>query len=139
MFRLSNLRHNQLIEVEINVTLAYFEKDSKTRSFERLNLERDKVALFPTSWTIVHPITEESPFYGLGPDEIPNLKAEVIILLKAFDDTFSQTIYSRTSFHSNEILWGKKFKPMFHLKADGQTLLDLRLINEMESHEIPVL
>ena len=138
MFRLANLRHNQLIEVEMNVTLAYFEKGSITRSFERLNLERDKVALFPTSWTIVHPITEESPFHGLEPDEIPGLKAEIIVLLKAFDDTFSQTIYSRTSYHTNEILWGKKFKPMFSVKTDGKTLLDLRLIDEMEPQAIPV-
>lgn len=139
MFRLSNLRHNQLIEVEMNVTIAYFNKGSSNRSFERLKLERDKVALFPTSWTIVHPIDEESPLYGADQAAISDMKVELIILLKAFDDTFSQTIYSRTSYHSNEILWGKKFLPMFEVKSNGQTSLDLRKINLMEDKEVPVL
>ncbi|HMT29734.1 MAG TPA: ion channel [Bacteroidia bacterium] len=132
MFRLTNLRHNQLIEVEMNVTIAYFQKGSTNRSFERLNLERDKVALFPTSWTIVHPIDEESPLFGADQNDLEEMKIEIIILLKAFDDTFSQTIYSRTSYHSKEILWGKKFLPMFNVKPTGQTVIDLRKIDLME-------
>ncbi len=139
MFRISNLRHNQLLEVEINVTLAYFDKGAKTRSFERLKLERDKVVLFPTSWTIVHPIDEESPFYGLTEEEIPELKAEVLVLLKAFDDTFSQTIYSRAAYHSDDLLWGKKFIPMFSLKNNGQTLLNLRMIDDFVDVTLPSL
>ncbi|MBL0341827.1 MAG: K+ channel, inward rectifier [Bacteroidetes bacterium] len=136
MFRLTNLRHNQLIEVEMNVTIAYFEKESTNRAFERLKLERDKVSLFPTSWTIVHPIDEESPLYGADQNDLKDMKIEIIILLKAFDDTFSQTIYSRTSFHSNEILWGKKFLPMFSVKPSGQTVLDIRKIDLLEDKEI---
>lgn len=136
MFRLTNLRHNQLIEVEINVTVAYFDKKSKNRSFERLKLERDKVSLFPTSWTIVHPIDQESPFFVSDKNDLTNMKVEIIVLLKAFDDTFSQTIYSRTSYHFNEILWGKKFLPMFNVKSTGQTIINLSKIDLMEDKEI---
>ncbi len=132
MFRLTNLRHNQLIEVEMNVTIAYFEKGSQTRAFERLSLERDKVSLFPTSWTIVHPINEESPFYHVDEFTMAEMKPEVIVLLKAFDDTFSQTIYSRTSYHSSEIKWGQKFKPMLNVKPNGQTIIDLGKLNDVE-------
>jgi inward rectifier potassium channel len=138
MFRMTNLRSNQLIEVEMTVTLAYFEKGAANRSFVRLNLERDKVALFPTSWTIVHPIDEESPLYMADIQDIRDMKAEIIVLLKAFDDTFSQTIYSRSSYHTNEILWGRKFLPMFTVAADGRTLLDYRKIDDMEPKEISV-
>ena len=137
MFRVANMRRNQLIEVEVDITMAYFEKDSKLRSFQRLELERNKINLFPTSWTIVHPIDENSPFYGLTEQDILDMKVELIALLKAFDDTFSQTIYSRTSYHSGEIKRGKKFIPMFSTLGDGKTLLDLRMIDAMETVELP--
>ena len=35
------------------------------RTFRLLDLERSDVMLFPLSWTLVHPITNESPLYGL--------------------------------------------------------------------------
>lgn len=138
MFRVANLRRNQLIEVEVEVTLAYFEKGSNVRAFSALPLERKKVNLFPTSWTIVHPIDSESPFHGLTETEMADMKAEVIVLMKAFDDTFSQTVYSRSSYHSNELKWGKKFLPMFSVLENGFTQLDFRLIDAMEEVQLPV-
>ncbi|CAN5175524.1 ion channel [soil metagenome] len=137
MFRVANKRKNQLIEVEVDVTMAWFEKDAKMRSFARLELERSKINLFPTSWTIVHPIDENSPFNGLSENEIQDLKIELFILLKAFDDTFSQTIYSRTSYNANEIRIGKKFIPMFSPMENGKSMLDLRMIDAMETVELP--
>lgn len=137
MFRVANMRRNQLIEVEVDITMAWFEKDSKVRSFTRIALERNKINLFPSSWTIVHPIDENSPFNGLTEADILDLKIELIVLLKAFDDTFSQTIYSRSSYKCTEIKMGKKFIPMFTTMENGKTLLDLRMIDAMESVELP--
>ncbi|HTL80788.1 MAG TPA: ion channel [Bacteroidia bacterium] len=137
MFRMANMRKNQLIEVEIEVTLAWFEKGNPNRQFSRLTLERNKVNIFPTSWTLVHPIDETSPFVGATLDDILAMKAELIILLKAFDDTFSQTVYARTSYRAEEFLYGKKFLPMFSIMESGRTRLDLRLINAMENIELP--
>lgn len=137
MFRTVNMRRNQLLEVEVDVTMAYYDKGSPTRSFLRLPLERNKINLFPTSWTIVHPIDENSPFNGLTETDIHELKVELIVLLKAFDDTFSQTIYSRSSFKAAEIKMGRKFIPMFKTLENGKQQLDLRLINAMEHVELP--
>ncbi|MBI3510090.1 MAG: hypothetical protein HY064_05465 [Bacteroidetes bacterium] len=137
MFRLVNMRRNQLIEVEMEVTLAWFEKNNPIRQFTRLPLERNKINLFPTSWTIVHPIDENSPFLGKNLEEIMETKAELIVLLKAFDDTFSQTVYSRTSYRAEEFRYGKKFLPMFTILESGKTRMDLRLINAMENIQIP--
>ncbi|MCX6311988.1 MAG: ion channel [Bacteroidetes bacterium] len=137
MFRVANRRRNQLLEVEVELNLSYFEKDSKTRSFIKLELERTKIALFPLSWTVVHPIDENSPLYGITENEINEMKMELIVMLKAFDDTFSQTIYSRSSFKAAEIKMGRKFIPMFNVLENGKTQLDLRLIDAMEKVELP--
>jgi inward rectifier potassium channel len=133
MFRLINKRRNQLIELEIDVTIGFFDVATQKRSFARLELERNKINLFPLSWTIVHPINEASPFWKKSPDDFAKMKLEVIVLLKGFDDTFSQTIYSRTSYTNSEIVWGKKFLPMFSSREDGRAEVDLRKINLMEN------
>jgi inward rectifier potassium channel len=136
MFRTANMRRNQLIEVEIDVTMAYFEKGANIRSFTALPLERRKINLFPLSWTIVHPIDENSPFFGVSEEELNDMKAELIILMKAFDDTFSQTVYSRSSYKSTEIKYGRKFLPMFFVQENGHTQIDFRLIDAMEAVEV---
>jgi inward rectifier potassium channel len=138
MFRMANMHHNQLIEVEVSITLSYIQSGAKTRSFDRLKLERERINLFPTSWTIVHPIDQDSPFYNTTEHELKAMQPELIILLKAFDDTFSQTIYSRTSYHANEIIYGRKFLPMVHVDDNKKSVIDLRLINAMETVEVPV-
>lgn len=137
MFRMANIRRNQLIEVDVDVTIGYTEPGAKSRSFTSLELERKKINLFPTSWTIVHPIDENSIFYGRTERELEEMKFEIYVILKAFDDTFSQTIYARTSYHSQELVHGAKFLPMFHQKEGGKTLLDLRLIDTMEKVDLP--
>lgn len=139
MFRLTNLRRNQLIEVEMDVNIGYLNEKTNTRAFAQLQLERRKINLFPTSWTIVHPIDENSPLHGKSTAELQNMKLEIYAFLKAFDDTFSQTVYSRTSYRAEEIIYGAKFKPMFSQQPDGNTLLDLRLINSTEQVKLPVL
>lgn len=139
MFRLTNMRRNQLIETQVEVNMGFTVPGATTRSFVGLNLERDKIALFPTSWTIVHPIDENSPFYGKSSKELEEMNLEIFVLLKAFDDTFSQTVYSRTSYKANEIVVGAKFLPMFSPQENGKTLLDLRLIDAMEKVELPEL
>ncbi len=139
MFRLTNMRRNQLIETEVEVNMGYTEPGETTRSFVQLTLERKKIALFPTSWTVVHPIDENSPLHGRTSEELHKMNLEIFVILKAFDDTFSQTVYSRTSYRASEIIIGAKFLPMFKQQENGKTLLDLRMINEMEKVELPEL
>ena len=109
MFRVVNPKNNQLLEVEVSVTLSLKRNTTDLRDFHLLELERTKVVFFPTMWTIVHPITPSSPLYGLSPTEILIKDAEFIVMIKAFDESFSQTVYSRSSYKAQEIKWGEKF------------------------------
>ncbi len=72
MFRLVNARSSQLLEVRAQVLFARFENENgkPVRRFDVLELERRKVAIFPLSWTIVHPIDKDSPLYGLTEDDL---------------------------------------------------------------------
>ncbi|MBK6362129.1 MAG: K+ channel, inward rectifier [Saprospiraceae bacterium] len=135
MFRLINLKHSQLIEVEVTLTLSMQKTNSETREFFTLDLERKKVIFFPASWTIVHPITDSSPLYRLTNDDFYNRDVEFIVLLKAFDESFSQTVYSRSSYKAHEINWGEKFVYLIN-QEKGHLTVDVRRIDETEKAEL---
>ncbi len=138
MFRIANARKNQLIEVEIQVVLSIQEVNNGVvkRRFHDLTLERKKVNFFPLTWTIVHPITQDSPLNGVSYQDLLDGDAEFLILLKAFDDTFSQTVHSRTSYKSNEIEWGAKFSNIFVDSDNDETIADMGKIHDFEKMEL---
>jgi inward rectifier potassium channel len=129
MFRVVNPQGNQLLEVEVTVTLSLQRENSELRNFYLLDLERPKVVFFPSIWTIVHPITEASPLYRLTEAEVMEKDAEFIVMIKAFDESFSQTVYSRSSYKAHELRWGEKFVYLIERERGGISV-DVARIDE---------
>lgn len=132
MFRLANLRRNILIGLSIEVIFSYNEiVDGKpVRRFFPLELERKEVSILTLSWTVVHPLDENSPLKDMTPDELKQSEASFSILLKAFDDTFSQTVHSRAAYQHNDMVWNARFKPTFDRDKDGRIVLDLSKVHD---------
>jgi inward rectifier potassium channel len=133
MFRIVNERSNQLIEVEATVTLSLRDPETGVHLFTTLALERRRINLFPSNWTIVHPIAPDSPLAGMSAYDLEQADAEFIVLIKAFDDTFAQTVYARSSYKSGEVAWGRRFVPMVSPRdAGGVATVDLALLDALE-------
>ena len=135
MFRIVNMRHNVLMEMEATVIFKeeVMVDGHVERRYHRLNLTLDKVTFFPMNWTLVHPIDEESPFYGRTSDEIAQRGGEVLVLLKGFDESFSQTVYARYSYTGNEIEFGRRFERMFYTNDAGDVVVETaKLSNTQE-------
>jgi inward rectifier potassium channel len=144
MFRIANARSSQLIEVETEVILSLIDQGTNgqapRRKYYNLKLEVKRINLLSLSWTIVHPITDDSPLYGISLEELKNTDAEFWVLMKAFDDTFSQVVYQRTSYTATDMLWGAKFKPMYSsVEGSSATVLELDKINDVERVSLPEL
>jgi inward rectifier potassium channel len=132
-FRVVNRRRNDLMEIQARVMIMTVEdKDGQpTRRYTQLKLEREQVLFMPLTWTIVHPIDGESPMFGLTPKDLERLQAEVMILIKAYDDTFSQTVLARYSYRYDEINWNRRFAPAFSVDAEGDLVLELQKVGEI--------
>ena len=111
-FRVVNQRKNSLMELEVKMMLMTVEDESgeSKRKYKLLRPEREQVLFMPLTWTVVHPIDSESPLSGKTADDLKRLQAEVLILIKAYDDTFSQTVLARYSYRHDEIVWGRRFE-----------------------------
>jgi inward rectifier potassium channel len=133
MFRLANQVRGQLVQVEAQVILSRFVPvdGRRLRRFEPLPLERAKVMFLPLHWTLVHPIGADSPLHGRSADELLRDEAEVLVLISAFDETTSQTVHARTSYHAREIAVGARFADMFQ-GGDGNLTVDLRRLHAIE-------
>ena len=133
-FRIVNLRPNALIDLEARVLLMTVERsgnDGLKRVFTPLALERPAILFLPLSWTVVHPLDQDSPLGGLTPDSCSVSEAELLILIKAWDDTFSQTVHARHSYRCDEFLWDHRFAPMFHVNNEGTLVLDVDKVSDV--------
>jgi inward rectifier potassium channel len=141
MFRLANLRRNTLIDLEIEIIFSYNEDvDGKIlRRFYQLEVERKRVSILTLNWTVVHPLDDKSPLKDMTPEDLKRTQASFAILLRAFDDSFSQTVHSRTSYQHDELVWGARFKPAFDRDEEGRIVLDLSRISEFAEVELPEL
>lgn len=121
-FRIVNRRENQLIELGAKVMLSRFEEGadgSRLRRYHTLALERDAVSFFPLNWTVVHPIDESSPLFGWTDEQLRAAEGEFLVLLTAIDETFSQTVHSRSSYTAEEVVWGARFAPLLSSSGGG--------------------
>ena len=135
MFRLVNGRNSQLLEVGAQVLFARFVEENgvPVRRFDILELERKKVAIFPLSWTIVHPIDAESPLFGLTENDLRRADAEILVLLTATDETFAAVVHTRSSYKAGEIRFGSKFVSIYNEMSDGEPIsIDIRKLSKIE-------
>lgn len=123
------------MDLEAKVMVSWIvqgENGQAKRKFYDLNLQLDKIHFFPMNWTIVHPIDQESPFYGKTEEEVNQYCTEILIMIKGFDDTFTQVVHSRFSYCPDELKWDAKFKPMYHISDHGDIVVEIDRIDDLE-------
>lgn len=135
MFRMVNGRSSQLIELTIKVMFARFvnENGRTVRRFDFLDLERNTVTFLPLALTVVHPITDTSPLKGLSQDDLIATDAEILILITATDETFAQTVHTRSSYKPTEIRCGHKFVSIYNEVQDGEPIsINIKKLSKIE-------
>ncbi len=141
MFRMVPFTKNYLVNVEVKVTLAMqVTEDGQLKNrFFNMPLDIAKANTMTANWTLVHIINEESPMYGFTKEDLSNARAEMLVFVQGFDESFSNTVISRTSYTYEEFVFGAKFLPMYHPSEDGmKTVLHLDQLDAYEEILLPV-
>ena len=134
MFRMVNLQPGELSDVQVRVNLVVFEMNEgkRERNFYPLTLERNSVDLFTLHWTVVHPITADSPLAGVTPESLLAAEAELLILVNAHEETFSTRVTARASYTWDEIRWDVKWASVFASTTDGTLAIDVDRLDRTE-------
>ena len=134
VFRVANERLNQIVEARMNLTLTKNETSPEgetSRKFHNMKLENDYSPLFALSWTIRHFIDEDSPLFGMNQDKMKEDQVVIFASLSGLDDTFSQTIASRSVYRYDEIAYNKRFKDIL-LWENNKIHINLKGIHDLE-------
>ena len=138
MFRLVNARRSELSDVSVEVTFSALADDPalgrRVRRYAALDLERTRVAFFPLTWTVVHPLTPASPAWGLSDADLRAGDAEILVRLAALDEATMQPVVARTSYRAGDIVWGARFRDLFDRSGDVLTV-DVSRLDETDPAE----
>ena len=135
MIRMTPYKNTNFTDAEAKITLGINvdEKGKLSNQFYPLELELDKVNALTLSWTLVHPITEESPLFQFDKEKFDNITGEIMVFVKTFDNMFNTVVATRTSYTFKEVVYGAKFKSMFTRSTDNKkTVLNLDMLDEFE-------
>jgi inward rectifier potassium channel len=131
MFRLTSGMNTNLGETTAKVVLSRIDSTGKRR-FYNLELEMEKIFMFATSWTVVHPINDDSPILGMKEEEMKLQNVELMIHIKTFDETYAQEVLARHSYKFDEIIHNVKFVNIHHQDETGTAILDVENLSEFE-------
>ncbi len=134
MFRMANRRSTTLVEVEVRLLLMTVVRQGEraVRKYDVLDVEVPSVLFLPLTWTIVHRITPGTPLFGISAEDLASTQAEVLVLVKGYDDTFRQTVHARYAYSHVEIIRGRRFAPAFHVDEQGDMIVDLQRVSALD-------
>ncbi len=134
MIRVVNGLQSEVLDIEALVTLSWFEniKGAQVRKFYQLKLERQKVAFFNLSWTVVHPITQDSPLWGVTEKMLLESDAEFLIVLQGVDDVLFQRVHARGSYKAVQAIWNAKFADMYAPTSLGYVAVDATKLSDYQ-------
>lgn len=136
MIRITPFKNTNFTDAVAKMTLGMSveENGTKTNKFYDLELELERINALTLSWTLVHPITENSPLYNFTKSDFNSIHGEILVFIKTFDDMFSNTVAIRTSYTFEEVIYGAKFEPMYKRSTDStKTILYLDKLNAFYS------
>lgn len=142
MFRFVSFKDGHVLtNVEVKVTTGLQEQENGKAVYKyySLTLERTRVDSLPMNFTVVHPIDETSPFLGLTEEDMKTADVELYVLVRGFDDVYSNVVQQRTSYTFNEIKFNAKFVPMYKESGDGDTtILELDKLNQYKEVQVAI-
>ncbi|GAC1468807.1 MAG: ion channel [Chamaesiphon sp.] len=136
MFRTANQRRNQILEAQLRVSLMRDEVSAEGHFMRRLyelKLLRSHSPSFSLGWSVMHPINENSPLYGMTPEALASSQTMLIVSLTGIDETVVQSVHARHTYAAADILWNQRFVDIFHITPDGHRLINYALFHEVTS------
>ncbi len=138
MLRVGNARGNSILEATVRLAYTRTERMKEGTSFYRmidLRPSRDRSPAMARTWTVLHPITPESPLYGATPESIAREDGEFLVTVVGIDDVSLQQVHARARYLDREVVWGARHADVLSEDRDGNLVLDVRRFDDIEPTE----
>ena len=135
MLRVANARHSFLSEATAKLWWLgprVTAEGVRYVGFVPMRLRRSENPALSLSWSLFHPIDEESPLYGQSAAEIIADDITLVLSISGVDETSSQSVKSRHVYTADELNWGHEFVDMFRRDESGLMHVDFSKIHETQ-------
>jgi len=133
VFRLANARSNLISEATAKVWALTETADQEGRryiGFRPMRLLKAENPAFVLSWTLFHPIDEESPLFGMSESEIAQSEINFIVSMTGLDETSAQTLHARETFTARDLRFGHEYVDMHSIDEEGVRRVDYSRIHD---------
>jgi inward rectifier potassium channel len=134
IFRLANARSNFISEATAKlwaVVANTTEEGRRFVSFKEMRLLRSENPIFALSWTLFHPIDEQSPLSGMDEETLAGSDLNFIVSIVGYDETSAQTIHVRHPFTARDVVWGYDYDDFVWIDDNGLRHIDYAKIDSL--------
>ncbi|MEM1366907.1 MAG: ion channel [Cyanobacteria bacterium P01_H01_bin.15] len=135
MFRAANQRRNQLLEAQMKI---YYMRDEVTaegefmRRLRSLSLTQSDTPAFIMTWTLMHPIDENSPLYGENAESLIQKRGMFIISLTGVDETVGHSMHARYNYAAHDVKFDHRLVDIIVDTASGHRYIDFTRFHTVE-------
>ena len=94
------------------------------RRFYELPLLRNESPALALSWTLHHVVDENSPLFGLSPEDLEAAQISFVVVVSGYDVIAAQTVHARKSYQHPDIRFGHRYVDVLAVSEDGQVRID---------------
>jgi inward rectifier potassium channel len=133
MVRFANERNGLIGNATARLWLLRNEETAEGRArrgFTELSLQRSESPALVLSWTLFHVINEDSPLYGLGPDDMMAVNVGLVVVVSGFDEVAAQIVHARKSYEHHRIRHGRHYVDIMETLDDGRLKVEYGRFHE---------
>jgi inward rectifier potassium channel len=132
MVRVASRRMQSISEARARMVYLRDEPvgEARFRRFTELKLVRDSIPVLALSWTLIHPIDEDSPLFGLSDARLAAEAPTVMVSIVGFDEAISSTVNDRQTYRPEDVRFGHVFDNILRDLPDGFIELDITRIHD---------
>ena len=132
VFRMANARSNFITEATAKLWVlrpTVTEEGKRLIGFEQMRLLRSENPTFALSWTLFHPIDEQSPLFGQDEDTIGVSQMNFVVSIVGFDEASGQIVRARDVFAAQEVRFGQEYVDFVWIDDQGLRHIDYAKID----------
>jgi len=135
MIRVANLRHHAMVEPDFRMILlrrTITAEGDDVRRFRSLELDFDHLIAFPTVLTVRHRIDEESPLFGMTPQDFQQQDIRILASIVGIETVIVAPVQGYGDYNCDQIEWNRRFVEIYAENEEGEWTVDYGRIDETE-------
>jgi inward rectifier potassium channel len=102
-----------------------------------MKLMRSHYPIFSLTWTLMHEIDEQSPFFEYDAERFTKSSARLFLSIAARDPALQAHVYDTRDYGPEDILFGHLYADAVTIDESGRTIADLTRISWTEREGNP--